>query len=168
MTKLVAVTDRTARSLAHIGGAALVAMMLLLIANIVLRMFSSPIQSTYEVVSMAALVVTAMALGEAQVHKSHVAVDILTTRMGRRVRTVVAGVVTLASIALFAQLALSLLGYARDMYATGSATEALRVMHWPLVCLALVGVLGLLAALVGDLGRVARSWRSPSAEADIW
>ncbi len=168
MTKLVAVTDRIARCLAHIGGAALVAMMLLLIANIVLRTFSAPIQSTYEVVSMAALVITAMALGEAQVYKSHVAVDILTSRMGRGARIVVAAVVTLASIALFAQLALSLADYARDMHATGSATEALRVMHWPLVGLVLVGVLGLLVALVGDLGRLARSWRSPSAEADIW
>ncbi|QBI53645.1 TRAP transporter small permease [Streptomonospora litoralis] len=168
MTTFVAATDRIARFLAHIGGAALVAMMLLLIANIVLRTFSAPIQSTYELVSMAALVVTAMALGEAQVHKSHVAVDILTTRMGRRVRTATAAVVTLASVALFAELALSLADYARDMYATGSATEALGVMHWPLVGLVLVGVLGLLAALVGDLGRVARAWRSPSAEADIW
>ncbi|GAA4889535.1 TRAP transporter small permease [Streptomonospora salina] len=168
MTKLVAVTDRIARSLAHIGGAALVAMMLLLIANIVLRAFSAPIQSTYELVSMAALVITAMALGEAQVHKSHVAVDILTGRMGRRVRIAIAAVVTIASVALFTQLALSLADYARAMYATGSATEALRVMHWPLVGVVLVGVLGMLAALVGDLERVARAWRSPSAEADIW
>lgn len=112
--------------------------------------------------------VSALALGEAQVHRSHVSVDIVTNRLGRRVRLVIGAVVTLASIALFVQLALSLLGYGLTMYATGSATEALRIPLWPLVCLLLVGVLGLLAALIGDLGRVTRSWRSPSAEADIW
>ncbi|MBB4931145.1 TRAP-type C4-dicarboxylate transport system permease small subunit [Lipingzhangella halophila] len=168
MTGLVTATDRFARFLAHIGGAALVAMMLVLVANIVLRTFTAPIPSTFEVVSMAAVVVSAMALGEAQVHKAHVSVDIVTSRLGRRLRLVIGAVVTIASFALFVQLGLSLLGYGLTEYETGSATEALRVPHWPLVFLLLAGVVGLLVAFLGDLGRIIRSWRWPSSEADLW
>ncbi|WP_062214069.1 TRAP transporter small permease [Streptomyces sp. NBRC 109706] len=167
-TRLIAGTERFTRSLAHVGGVALLAMLLLLVANIVLRMLDTPIRSTYELVSMLVLVVSAFALGEAQTHKSHVAIDMVTGRLTKRVQLVVGTVVTLASIALFVQLALSLLRYGLNQYDTGSATEALQVPLWPLVFVLLVGVVGLVVALLGDLGRITACWRDRSAEVDIW
>lgn len=165
---LITATDVAARFMAYVAGVAMLALMLVLVANAIMGQVSSPFQATYEVVSILGLVVAALALADAQVYKSHVAIDIVMSRASKRTQLAVGGVVTLVSIVILGYLARGLWDYATRQRLVNAATEQLSVPNWMIITVLFVGVIGLIMALVGDLGRIVRSGRSRTPEVEIW
>src|SRR5699024_6156938 len=127
------------------------------------------LRGTYEMVSVIGVAVGGLALAEAQAQKSHVAVDILVVRLPKKLQLFIAAIVTVGSIVLFAYLAYGLWSYGNVQRLTGTATEQLGIPEWPSVLSLLIGVIGLVLVLFGDLVRVVRATtRSPNPELDIW
>lgn len=168
MGTFILITERISRVLAWLAGASLVAMLIVIIGNYVLRFFGHPLAGTFELVSLTALIVGSLALGEAQVYKAHVAIDIATVRLPKKVQLVVGAIVTLASIVLIIQVVLALTIYSSNMTASGGATDFLKMPIGAIVWILVIGFAGLALALVGDLGRVVRAWRDRRPELDIW
>ena len=168
MQSFVLVTERISRVLAWLAGAGLIAMLVIIIGNYVLRLFGQPLAGTFELVSLTAVIVGALALGEAQVYKAHVAIDIVTARLPKKAQLVVGAIVTVASIVLMIQVVLALTIYSSSMTNSGSATDFLKMPVGAIVWILVIGFAGLALALLGDLGRIVRAWRDRRPELDIW
>lgn len=153
---LIRVSESVSRALAGVAGFALVGMMLILVANVVLRTVATPLNGTLDLISLAAAVVFGLSLGEAQCRQAHVSIDVLVGRFRKGIRLAFGVVVTVASAALFVQLATSLVAYGLNLRDEGAATETLGIPIWPWVLVvAVVGVGGLVLAFAGDL---AKAW----------
>lgn len=161
-------TDAVAKALAYVAGIAMLLLIVVLVGNAIRTQLAAPFGATYEVVSALGVIVGGLALADAQVHKSHVAIDIVMTRAPKYLQLLIGTLVTGASIGLFVYLAQGLWAYASTQRAANAATDQLGIPVWLLITALLVGVIGLVLALIGDLGRIWRSARDRNPEVDIW
>lgn len=145
------------------AGLALVAMMLFTVADMVLRALNLQVAGSYEVIGWLMAASVALALGYTQMHRGHVAIDLLTSRVGSRARLLMEALTSLGSLVLFAAAAWYLARYGRVLQETGSLSETLRVIVFPWVYIVAAGAAGLGVALLVDflrtLGRIA-GWRT--------
>lgn len=168
METFILVTERINRALAWIAGAGVVVMLVIILGNYVMRMFGRPLAGTFELVSLTAIVVGGLALGEAQVFKAHVAIDIVTARLPKKIQLVIGAIVTVASIVVMIQVVIALLLYSSGMMRSGGATDFLKMPIGAIVWILIIGFAGLAVALLGDLGRIVRAWTDRRPELDIW
>lgn len=164
---MTAVIDRIITILAAIAAVAMLLMLVVTVGNIVLRLVAEPYNGTFEVVGMLSVVVTGLALAEAQRTKSHIAIDLLIEKAPIRAQLVVGAVMTVISGVMFFLLAQRLVSYGLNLRDAGSVSESLRLPYWPLALVLAVGVAGLLLALVSDLAQIGRNLRSETPEG-IW
>ncbi|MEW5899482.1 MAG: TRAP transporter small permease, partial [Bacillota bacterium] len=92
VTKLSQILDR-------IAGWALVATMVLVVGNIILRLFKRPIEGTYEWVGFLTTLVIGLAVAYCAVHNGHIAITFLTERLSPRVQAGIDLAVGLISLA---------------------------------------------------------------------
>jgi len=161
-------TDKVARVLAYLSGAAMLLLIVVLVGNAIMSQLGSPYEATYEVVSALGVVVGGLALAEAQVYKAHIAIDILMKRAPKYFQLFFGTVMTVALIIMFGYLAWGLWTYLDLQRNLNSATDQLNIPTWVLILPLLVGVIGLIIALVGDLGRISRVVRYKESDVDIW
>lgn len=156
------------RGMAGVAGVALIAIMLVLMANVGMRLVAAPINGTFELVSMCAVLVFGLSLGEAQTSQSHVSIDIVVRRWPKRVRIIVGSIVTVAAVALFIQVITSLVVYGLNLREQGAATDTFGIPFWPSVFAVVIGVAGLVVALVGDLVKAKLAWSTDDPSVDIF
>jgi TRAP-type C4-dicarboxylate transport system permease small subunit len=84
------------------GATFLTGMMVLIVANIITRLFGHVIQGSYEISTLMIVVSVAFALGYAGVQKSHVVVKIVIDRFSPRWQAVIAIITSLISMATWA------------------------------------------------------------------
>ena len=152
---------------AGLAAAALLLMVLVTVTNIGLRVVATPYNGTYEIVGMLSVLVSGLALAEAQRHKAHIAIDLVMNRRSVRTQLLVGAVVTAVSAVMFGLLAQQLVTYGLNLRDRGAATESLRLPYWPLSLALAAGVLVLALALVSDLIQIGRNLRSRTPES-IW
>ena len=133
-------------ALAAIAGVALVFLMLLTIADVVLRILGRPIVGTYELVGLAGAVAIGLSLPLTSWVRGHIYVDSFVARLPRAPRTVLNVATRLLVLALFFLLGWNLIKYALDLRRAGEVSPTLRVPFFP-VALG-VGVSCLLECLV--------------------
>lgn len=155
------------RALAIVAGIALIAMMFFTVADMVLRGLGHPVAGSYEVIGWLSAVAMALALGYAQLHKGHVAIDLLVEWLPSRTRAVVDVITTLASLLLFAAVAWYVAGYGLVLHESGSLSETLKAIVYPWVYVVALGCAGLALALLADFVRAlaratGREWTPPS------
>ncbi len=85
-----------------IAGVALTAMMLLTVADVILRFFERPIVGTYEVVGLLGAVVIGFAIPQTSRVKGHVLMDFLTGRLPQAAQNVLCVVTRSLACVLFA------------------------------------------------------------------
>lgn len=155
--KLVRLLERLTtfinRRLAWAAGLVLAAMMLFSVSDMVLRGFGHTVPGSYELIGWLSASAMALALGSVQEHRGHVAMELLVTRLGPRMRIVVEVVTSLLSLLLFAAVAWYVARYAHVLYRTGSLSETLRVVVYPWVYVVAGGCTGLALALLIDFLR---------------
>ncbi|MBL8289808.1 MAG: TRAP transporter small permease subunit [Rubrivivax sp.] len=139
------------RALGWAAGSALIAMMLFAVADMVLRGIGRPVAGSFEIIGWLSAAAMMLALGYTQLHKGHVAIDLLTARQPPRVRSVLAVLVGLLGLLLFVVTAWVLARHAGELRATGSRSETLKVAVWPWVYVAALGAWALALALAVDL-----------------
>lgn len=166
---ITTITDKIARILAYLSGIAMLLLIVVLVGNAIMSQLGSPYGATYEVVSVLGVVVGGLALAEAQVYKSHIAIDILMKHAPKYFQLVFGLIMTVALIVLFGYLAWGLWGYLDLQRSLNSATDQLNIPTWMLIAPLFAGVVGLVIALIGDLGQISRSLRDKQSEdVDIW
>lgn len=70
------------------GGIMLVAMMLIIVGNIIYRIFGHVIPGSYEICELLIVITASFALGFAALHKSHVDVDIVVSQFSDRTQAI--------------------------------------------------------------------------------
>lgn len=100
-------------------------------ANIILRLVWVPLRGTFELMGYFGAIVTAFALGYTQIHRSHIAVDILVLRFPKRTRKMLNGINYLACAAFFAVVSWQVAKYATTLWEMGEVTETLRFAYYP-------------------------------------
>ena len=89
-----------------IAGAGLVAMLALIAADIIAaKAFKWPIPGGIEMVGFLGVIVIAFSMAHTQVLRGHIEVEFLVTRLPKKAQKVIAGIVCLFGMALFAVLA---------------------------------------------------------------
>ncbi|MEW5898378.1 MAG: TRAP transporter small permease subunit [Bacillota bacterium] len=140
--------------LAWVAAGALMIMMLLSVANIILRLAHRPLGGTAEAVGWLAAITAAFALGYTQLHRGHVAIDLFVARLPARPRAGIAAAASFAAAAFFALAAWRVGVLAHRLGQLGKLSETMHVSYYPftyavafgLACLALILLMDLLKA----------------------
>lgn len=152
---------RTAQWLSWISAGAVTAMMLLTVADVILRLFRRPITGTYEVVGLLGAVFVSFSLAQTSVERGHIAVDVLIQRLPSTARAAVAILNDLVCTALFVVLTWQSIIYAGDLRSFGEVSMTLQVPIYPFIYGIAIGC-GMLSVvlamnLAGSVANLARS-----------
>jgi TRAP-type C4-dicarboxylate transport system permease small subunit len=145
---------RLTQLLAAIGAAAVAGMIALTVGNIGLRILWKPIKGSVELIGFLGAVAAAFALGYAQVHRSHIAVDILTQRFSKRTRAGLEGLNRILGAAFFLVAGWQLVRYGTTLWRTGELTETLRIAYHPVVFAVALGCAVMALVLVVEVLRM--------------
>ena len=136
----VGVVRRVNRTLHHIAGAALVAMLALTVVDILGRwLFNSPVAGTVETIPLLLVVVVFFGFAHAQHMGDHIAVDLLFSRLGARSRRVLSIFSHIFSLAVLALVTWQLWKFAGVQDRGGYATA---VIEWPVHWFVRIAALG--------------------------
>ncbi len=117
-----------------IAGAGLVAMLVLVVADIIgIKVFSRPVPGGIEIVSFLAVVAIGFAVAYTQIVHGQVSVDFVVDRFPRRVKFVVAVFTGLLSITVMALLAWYSFRYAGLLRASGEVSMTQNIPFYPFV-----------------------------------
>ncbi|WP_158284882.1 TRAP transporter large permease subunit [Hoeflea marina] len=150
-----------------LGGAAIVVLMGLTVADVVLRnLFSTVVPGGLEVAGLLTVLVVLSTVSVVEIERNHVQVDLLLNAMPEHVRapTVVGGL--LLAFTAMVVTAFQIFEQVRYLWGNGIVTGVLGLPEWPFVAAAAIFVLlfalALLANLMTGLAQVARQadWRS--------
>ncbi len=147
------------RGLAAAAGLALAAMMGFTAFDVLMRTLGRPVAGSFEVIGWLSAAAMALALGDVQVHKGHVAMTLVSERLKGRTAALLEAVNSLVALLLFGGAAFVILRYGTTLRETGSVSETLKVVVYPWVYVVAMGFAGLTLALLIDLLRSLRRLR---------
>lgn len=125
---------RTASSaLAAVGGCALVLLMLLTLADVVLRLFGRPIPGTYELVALGGSIAVGLSIAFTSWARGHIYVDSFVDRLPARARAALNIATRLLGLILFLLIGWNLVRYGIDLLRSGEVTPTLRLPFYPVV-----------------------------------
>jgi TRAP-type C4-dicarboxylate transport system permease small subunit len=137
--------------LVSIAGAFLLAMLLLTVANIVMRRLGMPIQGTFELTGLFGAIAGTATLGYTQKKKENIAVDIVVNHFPKSLR-LSASVINDIACAVFSALAawqITLIGLKH--LSTHEVTETLRIPAYPFIFISAAGFAALTFVFFIDL-----------------
>ncbi|MDQ1335843.1 MAG: hypothetical protein QG552_2793 [Thermodesulfobacteriota bacterium] len=141
------------RLLMAIGCGLMVLMIFLTCANILLRTVWVPIQGTYELMGYFGAVLTAFALGYAQIHRGHISVDLLVLGFSPTIRRILEGINALICMVFFGLVAWRIARYGTTLRNTGEVTETLLIVYYPFIYAVALGCASLSLIFLTDLLR---------------
>lgn len=152
MTRLERVANFLNRWLNWVGAGALIAVMLLVCANIIGRAVPQlgPIKGTYDLVGLLGGIMLGFALGYTQLQKRNISVEILVSRLRPRTRAIIDGITLFISFTLFALIAWQHSVYATSIWQVGEVSETLRIPFFPLIYAVAFGCIALCLVLLVD------------------
>jgi TRAP-type C4-dicarboxylate transport system permease small subunit len=133
MKRFLDAVKGTSTVLSAVAGAALAFLMLLTVADVVLRMFGHPIVGTYELVAVSGAVAIGLSLPITSWVRGHIYVDSFIVRLPRVPRAILTVATRLLVLGLFFLVGWNLLKYAMALRAAGEVTPTLRVPFYPVV-----------------------------------
>jgi TRAP-type C4-dicarboxylate transport system permease small subunit len=156
MKKTLDAVRAAATALAGLGGVALVFLMLLTMADVILRLFGRPIVGTYELVAMSGAVAIGASLPLTSWMRGHIYVDTFVTRLPRVAQAALNILTRAAVIALFAVIGWNLVKYAMDLARSGEVSPTLRLPFWPIVLGVAAGCFVQCLVTISDIARILR------------
>ena len=117
----------------YIAGVAIVAMMLLTVADVTLRIFRMPINGTYEVVSYLGALAISFAIAHTSVEKGHVAVTFVVDRLPVRIGALVRSVTGMMSFGFFAAISWQSVIYGNELRLSGELSPTIQIPFYPIV-----------------------------------
>lgn len=142
-----------------VAGAALVAMLCLVVADIIgARLFKWPIPGGIEMVGFLGVILVVFSIAQTQVVRGHIDVEILVTRFSERAQKAIACVVYSFGMLLFALIGWMSYDFGRGLQATGEVSMTQEIPFYPFVyCITFACVSVLLVLLVQLIREVTRA-----------
>ncbi|MGD9329884.1 MAG: TRAP transporter small permease [Desulfobacterales bacterium] len=157
MSGLERLTHWLNRLLVFVGGVFLVGMIVLTCANIASRAVWAPIRGTFELMGYFGAVVTAAALAYTQLHRGHIAVNVLIQRFSRQTQRRLNGFNNVVCALFFSILSWQIALKAHGFMKTGEVSETLRVIFYPFTYLVAAGCGVLALVFLRDLLKAIRT-----------
>jgi TRAP-type C4-dicarboxylate transport system permease small subunit len=142
------------RVLAAVAGASLTFLMLLTIADVVLRIFGHPIVGTYELVAMSGALAVGLAMPVTSWMRGHIYVDSFVAKLGPAGRATFAIVTRAMVLVLFGLMGWNLLKYAMDLRKAGEVSATLRIPFYPVALAVGLSCFVQCLVIVGDVIRL--------------
>ena len=115
----------------YIGTAALVAVMLIVTANVIYRIFGGVIAGTYDLIEIIIVLVGAFSLANCELYKGQTNVDMLITHLKKRPRIWLDQFCNLISVAYWITIACATIWVTIDKAAVGEVTDLLKISTIP-------------------------------------
>jgi len=127
-------TNFISKWLNWVAGIGLVVMLGLIVADVIgIKLFSNPIPGAIEIIAFLGVVVTAFAIAYTHVMRGHIKVEFLVIRLPARVQAIIASLVFVLGIILFALLAWRSYEYGRVLQTTGEVSMTQGIPFYPFV-----------------------------------
>ncbi|MFC1846017.1 TRAP transporter small permease [Chloroflexota bacterium] len=140
------------RVASYIAMVLLVLLVLLTVADVILRrFFDVPIAGTFEVTTLILGTVVFFSLAYCAVHGSHIAVDIVVLRFSKRTRAIVGTIIDLLSVGIMGLISWRLFLHAIRAQEMGETTAIWEISLYPFVYAAALGSLLLTGVLLIQL-----------------
>lgn len=133
MKRFFRLTEKICQIMDWIGGTVLVFMMLLTVADVILRYLRKPILGTYELVSLAGAIVVGFAMPHSSWQKTHVTVDMLLDNMEKTRRNVLQIITRIMGFLLFLIVGVNLIDMGTTLTQTRESTLTLVIPLYPFV-----------------------------------
>jgi len=114
-----------------IAGAAVTFMMLLTVADVVLRAGGHPIIGTFEVVSLLLALVIGFGIPQVSIDRGHVSMDFLMDKLSQRGRNVMNTFTRLLCLALFAFIGVNLFNVGARFHVSGEVSPTIMIPFYP-------------------------------------
>jgi TRAP-type C4-dicarboxylate transport system permease small subunit len=122
----------TSRLMCAVAVAALIAMMILTLADVILRAFARPIPGTYELVGILGAVIIGFSIPYTTMIRGHVIMDFLTERLSVRTRTGLHVLTRALAIAFFIIAGWNLCLLGQGYIKAGEVTLTLKLPLYPI------------------------------------
>jgi TRAP-type C4-dicarboxylate transport system permease small subunit len=124
-----------------VGGIILLIVMGLVVINVLLRsLFDSPINGTYDYVSLLSSLVIGLALANCAVHKGHIAIDYFIMKFPVKIQASIDVLMGLISV-LFLLIAAWQIGeYGYSIFTSGRKSPSVMISYYPFVYIVGIGV----------------------------
>lgn len=155
LTKIADLLEKTLSQVSYrvcnLGVIVLVGMVLLVVTDITLRRcFNSPFSWSLEVVEVMLSVVVFFAVAYTASQRSHVSIDVLTSRLPPRAQTIIDTVIYFISTGLFSIIAWRTLVYGIHLWKIGLETGVLGIPYYPFVFVVAFGCILLALVLLAQ------------------
>ena len=131
MKIILASVHKLSKILNSISSIALVSIMVLTVADVVLRIFKKPITGTYEIVGLLGAIVIGFGIPITSWIRGHIYVDFLTQKLPQERRNIVNIFTRLLGIGLFFVAGWNLIIVGMDLYHTGEVTLTRQLPFYP-------------------------------------
>ncbi len=146
--------DRMSRGLSKVAQTALFLIMLIILANVVLRYFWAPIKGTYEIVEVLGALFLSLGAAYCAVTRSNIAVEFVVQALSPAKQTIVDIGTNLISFLFIAFISWGVMEYAGTVYQRGRETTALGLPLFPVYYLVSLGMFLLALVVLAELIRL--------------
>ena len=123
---------RVSKILSYVGGAALTFMMLLTVADVILRAGGRPILGTYEIVAFSLAIVIGFTIPQVSLDRGHVFMEIVLDKVSERSKAILNTFTRILCIILFAIVGYNLLLVGNELVTSGEVSSTLKLPFYPI------------------------------------
>lgn len=117
----------------RIAQAAVIAMMLLIVGNILGRKFWKPIYGTFDFVGFLGAILVAFAIAYCAVKKGHIEVEMVVARLPERAQGIIGSITHTLSLGIFSLITWQCIVLANDMRRSGELSMTALVPSYPYI-----------------------------------
>lgn len=132
MGRLSSILFGTNKILSYIGAAALTFMMLLTVADVILRAGGRPILGTYEIVSFSLAIVIGFTIPKVSLDRGHVFMEIVLDKVSKRSKAILNTFTRLLCLVLFAIVGYNLFLIGNELITSGEVSSTLKLPFYPI------------------------------------
>ncbi len=151
MVRLEKIVHYMAMRTAQLSQIALVLVMLLIVANIIMRAWWKPLTGSYELVEILGAVILSMGVAYCAVNRGHVTVSLLVDSLPPRVQGVVEVITNAISLVFISLISWGLLQYASNVQRRNLSTSSLDIPLYPVFYLVAFGMIMLALIVLLDM-----------------
>jgi TRAP-type C4-dicarboxylate transport system permease small subunit len=148
--------SRLSEYLDWLAGWVLMGSMLLVVCNILLRLFDRPIEGTYEWVGFLTAAAIGLALAYCTVEEGHIAVTFFVDKLAPGCQAAIDFVVKLLSVAFLVLAFWESLLYGASMKASGEVALTTKVPFYPFIYLIALGLLVMALVILSEILKTRR------------
>ena len=132
MMRLYGVLLRVSKILSYIGAVALTFMMLLTVADVILRAGGRPILGTYEMVAFSLAIVIGFTVPQVSLDRGHVFMEIVLDKVSKRSKAILNTFTRILCIILFAIIGYNLFSVGNELVTSGEVSSTLKLPFYPI------------------------------------